>query len=122
MVSVSAWPTGLRIVSTATHHYPLIGIQAGRGGRGEPSPKPSHSTTVYTYCTYTELEPYRREGKGRRCCLGDRIIQFLAALAILHQEDLKNRINSSFFHFILVQLILFFLSHDAKQLARQGIE
>ena len=38
----------------------------------------------------------RRECKGRRCCLGGGgadLIQFLAALAILYQDDLKNRIN-----------------------------
>ena len=32
----------------------------------------------------------RREGKGRRCCLGGtELIQFLAVLAILQQDDLK---------------------------------
>ena len=37
----------------------------------------------------------RREGKGRRSCLWDRIysIQFLAALANLNQDDLKNSMN-----------------------------
>ena len=34
---------------------------------------------------------YRREGKGSRGFLRDRI-QFLAALAILHNDDLKNRL------------------------------
>ena len=33
----------------------------------------------------------RREGKGHRW--GTKLIQFLAALAILHQDDLKNRMN-----------------------------
>ena len=35
---------------------------------------------------------YRRERKGRHCCLRDK---FLAVLAILYQNDLKNRIKSS---------------------------
>ena len=39
---------------------------------------------------------YRREGQGRRCCLGKLFIQFNAALAILRQDDLKKRVNSSF--------------------------
>ena len=33
----------------------------------------------------------RREGKGGRCCLGD--AEFLAALAIFHQDDWKKRMN-----------------------------
>ena len=39
-----------------------------------------------------------REGKARRCCLEDRIelIKFLASLAILHQDDLKKGVNSSY--------------------------
>ena len=36
---------------------------------------------------------YRREGKGRRCCVGTELIQFLAALAIFHQDVLKERMN-----------------------------
>ena len=35
----------------------------------------------------------RREGKSRRCCLGDDLIQFFAALAILHQDGRKNMMN-----------------------------
>ena len=32
--------------------------------------------------------------KGRRCCSwGTELIQFLVALAILHQDDLKKRMN-----------------------------
>ena len=31
---------------------------------------------------------YRREGKGSRYCLGEqKLLQFIAALAILHQDD-----------------------------------
>ena len=42
-------------------------------------------------------DKYRRKGKGHRCCLGGaEFIKFLAALAILHEDDLKNRMNSSF--------------------------
>ena len=39
----------------------------------------------------------RSAGKGRRirCLGGTEFIQFLAALAVLHQDDLKNRMNSS---------------------------
>ena len=33
-------------------------------------------------------------GDGRLCCLGDRIDSILAALASLHQDDLKNRMIS----------------------------
>ena len=63
---------------------------------------------------------HRRKGKGRRCCL--------------RQDDLKNRMDSSFFllHIILVQFVLFLISSwcnssfspyhpDANQLVRQGI-
>ena len=35
----------------------------------------------------------RRKGKGRRCCLVDRNYSFLAALVVLHKDDLKNRMN-----------------------------
>ena len=46
-----------------------------------------------------------------------------AALPILHQNDQKNGMNSSFFHIILVQFILFFISSQFKTaIARQGIE
>ena len=45
---------------------------------------------------------------------GTEFIEFLAALAILHQDDLKTRMNLSFFHIILVQLILFFISSWCK--------
>ena len=45
---------------------------------------------------------------------GTEFIQFLAAPAILHQDDLKNRMNSSFFHSILVQFIHFFISLRCK--------
>ena len=49
------------------------------------------------------------------------LIQFIAALAILHQDDLKKGINSSFssyrpgaiyaiLHIVLVNFILFFIS------------
>ena len=41
----------------------------------------------------TEKDLYRREGEGRRCLLGTEFIQFLAALAILHQDDRKKRMN-----------------------------
>ena len=34
---------------------------------------------------------YQREGKGRHCCLGD-----FNSLHILHRDDLKKRMNSSF--------------------------
>ena len=60
-------------------------------------------------------------------------IPFLAALAILQQDNLKNRINSSFLHIILMKFILFYISFwclscfssyhpGAKKLARQEIE
>ena len=42
---------------------------------------------------------YRREGKGRRCCLGDRVysIPFHATgYYFAPPDDLKNRMNSSF--------------------------
>ena len=35
----------------------------------------------------------RRKGKGSRCCLVDRNYSFLAALVVLHKDDLKNRMN-----------------------------
>ena len=34
-----------------------------------------------------------REGKGRRCCLGDGNDSIPAAIAIFHQADLKKRMN-----------------------------
>ena len=56
---------------------------------------------------------------------GTECILFFVTLAILHQDDLKNRMNSSFssyhpgavrrfLHIILVQLILFFKSSWCK--------
>ena len=64
-------------------------------------------------CTYTyskKKDKCRRKGKGRCCCLGERI-QLLAALVILHYRTiLKNRMNSSFTSINLVQFILFFQS------------
>ena len=56
---------------------------------------------------------------------GTELILFLAALAILYQDDLKSRMNSSlssyhpgeihpFLHIILVQLIIFFISSCCK--------
>ena len=52
-------------------------------------------TLLYTQYTHSVEEGYRREGKGRRWCLGvgPEMIQFLAALAILHQYDLRERMN-----------------------------
>ena len=38
---------------------------------------------------------YIRKGKGRRCCLGDRIYQYLAMLAIVNKDNLNNRLNCS---------------------------
>ena len=38
----------------------------------------------------------RRGGKGRRCCLGDRI-DSIAVLAILLQDDLKKEMNLSYY-------------------------
>ena len=38
----------------------------------------------------------KKKSKVRRCCVGEEFIQFLAALAILHKDDFKNRMNSSF--------------------------
>ena len=43
-------------------------------------------------CCHMKKDKYRRDGKGRRCCLGTELIQFLAALAIFHQDDMKKRI------------------------------
>ena len=46
------------------------------------------------------------EEKAKGChhrYLGGIFIQIIAALAILQQDDLNNRMNSSFFHVILVQ-------------------
>ena len=40
-------------------------------------------------------DKYRREGKGRRRCLWAELIQFLAALDIFYQDDVKKRINSA---------------------------
>ena len=36
---------------------------------------------------------HRRQGKDRRFCLGIEFIQLLAALAVLHQDDIKTRMN-----------------------------
>ena len=33
---------------------------------------------------------YRRKGKGRRSSWGTELLQFLAVLGILHQDELKN--------------------------------
>ena len=73
---------------------------------------------------------------------GTDLIPFLAALTILHQDDLKKEVNSSYssychgaihLHIVLVQFILFFISSwcnssyssnhpGTKQLAWQGIK
>ena len=72
------------------------------------------------------------EEKSRRCCVEDRIVSIPSrAIAILHQDDLKNRMNILFFksslikpsyssnhpgakhpilQIVLVQIILFFKS------------
>ena len=44
-------------------------------------------------CPIKPLKKYkdRRNGKGSRSCLGDRTIQFLAALAIFHQDDFEEK-------------------------------
>ena len=41
-------------------------------------------------------DKYRREGKGRRCCLGDELIQLHAALQLFctMQDDFKKRMNT----------------------------
>ena len=47
-----------------------------------------HNTNVHR----KKEKKNRREGKNRRWCVwSTEFIQFLAALAIVHQDDLKNR-------------------------------
>ena len=50
---------------------------------------------MYTlYNIIWKMDKDSREGKGRRCMLGGmELIQFLAALANLHQDNLNNRMN-----------------------------
>ena len=43
------------------------------------------------------MDLHRREGKSHGCCLGTEFIKFLAVLAILHQDDIKERMNSSYY-------------------------
>ena len=54
-------------------------------------------TTTYLSKQWDFLLQRRMKGKGRRCCAVDRIDSIpFRAIAILHQDDLKNRMNSSF--------------------------
>ena len=46
--------------------------------------------------TGTEKDKDRRKGKGRRFCLGEECIQFLAALAVLPRTILNKRMNFNF--------------------------
>ena len=45
----------------------------------------------HLYLKALQKDLYRREGKGRCCCSGGgaELIQFLASLDILHQDNLK---------------------------------
>ena len=53
----------------------------------------SSNLSVNTLATQKKVK-YRREGKSRCCCLGGRnLIHFCFALAILHQDDFKKRMN-----------------------------
>ena len=45
---------------------------------------PAASVSIAHTHTYIEGFMQKKEGEGRLCCLGGRIIQFLAALAVLH--------------------------------------
>ena len=61
-------------------------------------------------CRHTRSIYTEEKAKVVAAVWGTEFIQFLGALAILHQEDLKNRMNSSFSYIILVVFILFFMS------------
>ena len=94
------------------HHPPGCGLshphgslrpqaEAGRrppltsGGRTPPASPVTLLSSLSWRVYLKEEETDRGEYKGRRCCLGDEFIQFLAALAILHQDYLKNKMKSS---------------------------
>ena len=72
------------------------------------------------HSSHRKKDLYRRQSKGRRCCLGEEFIQFFVALAVFPRMILKNRLNSSFFpnH----QIILLLKIVLSKTLAWQGIE
>ena len=50
--------------------------------------------------TSQKKDKYRRKGKGRRCCLGERIYSIPCSTSCFAQDDLKNIL---FFQIILVQ-------------------
>ena len=69
-------------------------------------------------------DKYRREGKGLRCCLGNRIYSIICHASYFALGRFR-RIGGihPFLQIILEQFILFFKSsYSTKQLARQGIE
>ena len=74
---------------TADHQ--LTPAHTGAIGPGS-STLPAHRYRV----TVQRKDENRRQGKGRSCCLGAELIQFLAAVAILHQDDLKKGMNSAY--------------------------
>ena len=74
------------------YHFPYVPMHTK--GKGVIPP---HTRIIYT------------EGKAKvvAAILGTEFNQFLAELAVLNQDGMKNRMNSSL---VLVQLILFFKS------------
>ena len=86
------------------------------------------SAAMILFCVACMVEKHHRrmiyteeKAKVVAAVWGTECIQFLAMLAIFHQDYLKNRMNSSFssyhpgaiqpfFHIILVQFVLFFIS------------
>ena len=83
----------------------------GRGGsRWQHNAAPRHSIHLHQRKRiYTE-----EKANVVAAVWGTELIQFLALLAILHQDDLKNKMNASFLHIIRVQFILFFISSWLK--------
>ena len=67
--------------------------EAGAGASQAGQPGIAHAAAAQVKASKI-VEPYmkdkyRREGKGRRCCLMDGI----EAIAILHQDNLKKKMN-----------------------------
>ena len=86
-------------------------------------------TDKYSYCAfcaYCRRRIYTEEkAKVVAAVWGTELIKFLAALvAILPQDDLKNRMNSPFssYHPDAIHPYLHIILHGVKQLAGRGIE
>ena len=68
-------------------------------------------------------DKYRRKGKGRRCCFGDRIYSFACHASYFAYDDFEEQDEYIlFFQIIMVQVILFFKSSQCKIVTQCGKE